>query len=69
MQKCNVIFTEVEHNEDLENYCVDIVKCGGVIKSRNINPDEEIGLVVFEVESRKEFLEKFKFTESFKFIE
>jgi len=65
--KVRMLFSECEHSGDLENYCGDIVKCGGRIIESSCDAEQEIGSVIAEVPER--FIEKFNETDSFGFVD
>lgn len=62
-------FSECEHQGDLDNYCSDIAASGGRIILAQLSDCEECetGTVVFEVEDKKAFYERFRKTDSFGF--
>jgi len=66
--KIKVSFCECEHDGDLDNYIGDIVSSGGKIVSSSVDSDEERGTVVFEVEDKPTFVEKFKKTNAWEFL-
>lgn len=67
--KIKVTFCECEHDGDLDNYLGDIRDCGGKVLSSNVDSDEETGTVVFEVEDKPAFVEKFKQTDAWQFLD
>ena len=67
MTRLNLTFSECEHSGDLERYEEDIRKCGGTIIMSDCKPDDEEGYIMFNVEDRKDFIEKFRKTESYGF--
>jgi hypothetical protein len=66
--KLTVTFSECEHDGDLDNYKEDIIKCGGKILSSSLDSDEETGTVVFEVEDKIIFRNKFIDTDTWEFV-
>lgn len=64
--KTVLTFYECEHNGDLDNYISDIRDSGGHILQSKVDPEEEIGYVLFEHDLS--FWKKFKETESHAFI-
>jgi hypothetical protein len=67
--KIKANFYECEHDGDLDNYIGDIVSSGGKIISSSVDSDEETGTVVFEVEDKPTFVEKFKQTNAWQFLD
>jgi hypothetical protein len=65
LKNMRVLFTECEHDGDLQNYIGDIVKCGGHIVDSKIFHEEEECYVSFLVSNTDEFMEKFKLTDSY----
>ena len=62
-----VQFDECEHEGDLEEYVNDLQESGAEIIDHNINYDAECGYVTIEVSDTKDFISKFKQTNSFDF--
>ena len=69
MKRMRLQFGECEHYGDLECYISDISKSGGVIIDYSVDTDEEVGSVTFEVPDKQKFVEEFRLTESFEFVE
>ena len=61
-------FYECEHNGDLDNYTSDIRSCGGRIIQSRVDTDDEVGVVRFEVDDYPKFMEAFKETDAFQFL-
>ena len=62
-------FYECEHDGDLQHYIDDIVKCGGEVINSSVDDDEEIGTIVVKYDNiNGNFLQKFKETETYGFI-
>ena len=68
MRKIKITFSECEHNEDLDNYAADIIKCGGKIISSTIDSEAEMGSILAEVPFET-FEEAFENTDSYGFVE
>ena len=66
MTQETLIFSECEHEGDLDHYIDDITKSGGKVLMSKINYDTESAEVVVEYEE-DEFLEKFINTNAFQF--
>jgi hypothetical protein len=66
MTQETLIFSECEHEGDLDNYLSDINKSGGRVLQSEINYDSEEATVVIEYEE-DDFLEKFINTNAFQF--
>ena len=62
-------FYECEHEGDYENYAHDLKECGATIISHLIDTDAEIVDVVIEVEDNEKFMEQFRKTESYEFVD
>ena len=67
MENYRIIFSECEHWNDLLNYEEDLQKSGAKILSASLNEDVEEGTVTIGVVDYKDFLVKFKKTDSFEF--
>jgi hypothetical protein len=67
MIKFRVIFYECEHWGDLDNYISDLTCSGAEILSKDLDEEEESGIVYISVSNKKEFLEEFSKTDSFEF--
>jgi len=67
MNKGTILFSECEHNGDLDTYIEDLGNSGATILSSEVNGDSEEGRVEIQVEDTKEFLKKFKETDSYGF--
>ena len=61
-----ITFSKCKTNANLNIYCKDIEKSGGVVLESFINA-EKIGIVGVKVSDIEEFICKFKFTESYIF--
>jgi hypothetical protein len=68
MKTLRLEFYECEHGGDLDYYIGDIIECGGQIKRSDVNEDAEIGWVTFDVKDEDSFMEKFKETEAYQFL-
>jgi len=66
MTQETLIFSECEHEGDLDNYLDDIKKSGGKVLFSKINYQDESAEVVVEYEE-DEFMEKFINTSAFQF--
>lgn len=66
MQKHILTFYECEHYGDLDNYADDITACGGVIESKHLYYEEEVGVI--ECSVPHDFWTKFKTTNSYEFL-
>lgn len=67
-EKVTLTFGECEHEGDLDNYAEDIKNSGGFnIENGKVDTSEEEGSISFEVENQKDFLTKFRETDSFDF--
>ena len=66
MTKTILNFYECEHHDDLGNYEDDVIDCGGVVESRELNCDDETGSLECTVPS--DFWMKFKTTNAYEFL-
>ena len=66
MDAC-IIFSECEHNSDLDNYLDDLRSSGARVLRHRINHDTEEGEVYVSLEEPEKFYKKFKETESYEF--
>jgi hypothetical protein len=67
MSKHIISFSECEHYGDLDNYKDDLRYSGAIVLSSQINHDAEEGSVEVEIKDKKEFISKFKQTNSYGF--
>ncbi len=72
MRKIRVIlrFRECEHNGDLDAYASDVVKCGGIVLDRMVDPLAEKGYLTVKLNCHdpEEFYRKFRKTSSYDFL-
>lgn len=66
--KVKLIFSECEHEGDMDHYAADIIASGGKIVNTYIDYDNEIGTAIVEIEDKEKFLEKFRETDSYGFM-
>jgi len=67
MKEANILFTECEHDGDLETYLEDLRQSGAKILNSSVNEEEETGTVRVQIEDIKSFIEKFRQTDSYEF--
>jgi len=61
-------FNECKTMMTLHNFEGNIAMCGGKVITKELNTIENTGSVTFEVDNVKEFKEKFKLTNAYKFL-
>jgi hypothetical protein len=62
-----ILFTECEHNGDLQNYIEDLEFSGADIILSEVNSSEEEGTVIIEITDFENFKGRFKLTDSYDF--
>ena len=67
MRKIILNFYECEHYGDLDNYASDVEASGGVIESREVDTEEEIGTL--ECSVPQDFWDRFKTTSSYEMLD
>jgi len=66
-KRIRFVFSECEHHGDLDNYTADITNSGGKVIKSEIIEDNEEGWVLFEVDDKNIFMNKFKTTHAYNF--
>jgi translation elongation factor EF-Ts len=61
-------FYECEHQGDLNHYISDLKSSGATIVDKRINREAEVGTVDVEVNNRTKFIEAFKKTDAYHFL-
>lgn len=67
MIKMILVFSECEHDGDLQNYLTDVNDCDAHVLESKINYEAEIATVLIEIGDKKEFLDKFRLTDAYSF--
>ena len=67
MKRVRLVFSECEHDGDLDNYSSDVIKCGGSLFSKSVDHDAECGVIIAEVPDN--FRDKIMETDSGDFLE
>ncbi len=65
--KQEFIFSECEHQGDLDSYETDITSSGGTILSSFVDEESEEGYVTFTIKNISDFLNKFEQTDAHNF--
>lgn len=62
-------FSKCKTMMNLRHYERDVAKCGGRITCKELNTIKGTGIVTFEVDNVEKFNEKFKKTNSYRFLD